>query len=235
MERVVSKPAENLIGIGLYTPAEAGRLVHVPPAKISRWLRGHESGGKCYDALWHPQVDLGEDGLFLGFLDLQEIRVAAAFIERGLSPQRLREAIDLARDLLSEERPLSTSRFRTDGKSVFLQVVEQDREPRLIDLFKGQFAFLSIIDRSLTNLDYDAAGIPILWWPLGRSRSVVIDPARSFGQPIEAETSVPAAVLAAAAEAEGSWQAAARVWSVPLRAVKRAVAFERQMSLRTAA
>ena len=235
MERIVSKPPGHLIGIGLYTLAEAGRLTQVNPAKISRWLRGNETSGKRYDALWHPQTDLGEDGIFLGFRDLQEIRVVAAFIERGLSPQRVRQAIVLARELLSEERPLSTSRFRTDGRSVFVQVVEQDREPKLIDLFKGQFAFHSIIDRSLTNLDYDAAGIPALWWPLGRSKSVVIDPARSFGQPVEAETSIPAAVLAAAAQAEGSPQAAARVWSVPVRAVKRAVAFEHQMSLRKAA
>ena len=50
--------------------------------------------------------------------------------------------------------------------------------------------------------------------------------ARSFGKPIEAETAVPADVLAAAAVAEGSVEAAARIWAVPMRAVKRAVAFQ---------
>ncbi|WP_298967353.1 hypothetical protein [uncultured Methylobacterium sp.] len=225
-----SQPFETLTGIGLYTPAEAGRLLRIPPARITRWLRGHEAGGRRYERLWTPQADLGEDGLFLGFRDLQEVRVAAAFIARGLSPQRVRRAIDLARCVLRDEHPLSTARFRTDGRSVFLQVAEEDGETRLLDLLRGQFAFREIVERSLSNLDYDEDGIPQRWWPLGRGKAIVLDPARSFGQPIEAETAVPVDVLAAAAEAEGSPEAAARAWDVPVRAVKRALAFRQAMA-----
>lgn len=235
VSHVPSRSSDGLVGIGLYTLAEAGRLVHVAPSTISRWLRGHDAGGRRYEPLWHSQVDLGEDGLFLGFRDLQEVRVVAAFIARGLSPQRVRQAIGLARDLVGDERPLSTKRFRTDGRSLFLQMVEEDGQTKLIDLFKRQFAFREIIEQSLTNLEYDDGGSPSLWWPLGRGGSVVVDPARSFGQPIEAETSIPTATLAAAAKAEGSQQAAARAWGVPLRSVRRAVAFEDHMALRKAA
>ena len=235
MDQIVSRSSDNLIGIGLYTLAEASRLVQVPPSKISRWLRGHDAHGQHYERLWHSQVDLGEDGRFLGFRDLQEVRVAAAFIAKGLSPQRVRRAIELARDLVGDERPLSTKRFRTDGRSIFLQIVEEDGQTKLIDLFKRQFAFREIIEQSLTNLEYDGGGAPSLWWPLGKSGSVIVDPARSFGQPIEAETSVPTATLAAAAKAEGSQQAAARAWSVPLRSVRRAIEFEQHIALRKAA
>lgn len=231
----MQKPAENLIGIGLYTAAEAGGLLQIAPSKIARWLRGHDANGKRYSPLWAPQVDLGDEGIFLGFRDLQEVRVAAAFIDKGLSPQRVRQAIELARDLVSDDRPLSTKRFRTDGRSVFLQVVQEDGQTRLIDLFKKQFAFREIIERSLMNLDYDEMGVPSMWWPLGRATSVVLDPARSFGQPIEAETSVPVAALAAAVEAEGSKEAAAKAWDVPVRAINRALAFYREMDMRQAA
>lgn len=227
--------ARDLVGIGLYTPAEAGRLLRIAPAKIARWLRGHEANGKRYEPLWQPQVDLGEEGIFLGFRDLQEVRVASTFIEQGLSPQRVRQAIELARDLVGDARPLSTARFRSDGRTVFLQVVEEDSQTKLIDLFRKQFAFRDILERSLTNLDYNEAGIPAVWWPLGRAKSVKIDPTRSFGQPIEAETSVPVDALAAAVEAEGTPEAAARVWDVPVRAVKRALAFQRELDTRQAA
>ena len=225
----------RLIGIGLYTPAEAGRLIQVHPGKIVRWLRGHIANGKLYDRLWEPQADLGEDGLFLGFRDLMEVRVAAEFITRGLSPQRVRQAIVLAGEIIGDERPLSTARFKTDGRSVFLQIVEADGKMKLIDIFRSQYAFQEVLERSLKNLDYDHYGVPARWWPLGRSRNVVLDPERSFGQPIEAETSVPVSALAAAAAAEGSAKAAARAWAVPVRAVNRAVAFKRQMDLRAAA
>ena len=235
VDQIVSRSSDTLIGIGLYTLAEAGRLVQVSPSKISRWLRGYDAHGQRYEPLWHSQVDLGEDGVFLGFRDLQEVRVAAAFIAKGLSPQRVRQAIGLARDLVDDERPLSTKRFRTDGRSIFLQVVEEDEQTKLIDLFKRQFAFREIIEQSLTNLEYDGDGAPSLWWPLGKSGSVVVDPTRSFGQPIEAETSIPTATLAAAAKAEGSQQGAAQVWGVPLRSVRRSVEFEQHVALRKAA
>lgn len=235
MDQILPKSSEGLVGIGLYTPVEAGRLVQVSPSKISRWLRGHAIGGRRYEPLWRSQVDLGEDGTFLGFRDLQEIRVVAAFIAKGLSPQRVRQAIGLARDLVGDERPLSTKRFRTDGRSIFLQVIEEDGQTKLIDLFRRQFAFREIIEQSLTNLEYDDLGSPMLWWPLGKNRSVVVDPARSFGQPIEAETSIPTATLAAAAKAEASPQAAARAWGVSLRSIRRAVEFEQYVALRQAA
>ena len=105
--------------------------------------------------------------------------------------------------------------------------MEEDGQTKLIDLFRKQFAFRDILERSLTNLDYDEAGIPAIWWPLGRGKSVKIDPARSFGQPIEAETSVPVSALVAAATAEGSDKAAARAWDVPVGAIRRAMAFAR--------
>ena len=36
---------------------------------------------------------------------------------------------------------------------MFLQVVEEDGQTRLIDLFKRQFAFREVIEQSLTNLE----------------------------------------------------------------------------------
>ena len=98
----------ELIGIGTYTPAEASQLLSVPSAKIVRWLRGHDVGQTHYPRLWRPQIDLDDGRVYLGFRDLMEVRVANAFISRGLSPQKVRRAIEIASELLAEERPLST-------------------------------------------------------------------------------------------------------------------------------
>src|SRR4051812_45036354 len=108
----------ELIGLGLYTPAEAGRLLHVAASKISRWLRGHHIGDHRYDPLWTSQVDLDDGRIYLGFRDLMEVRIANEFINLGLSPQRVRTAIGLASEIMGEDRPLSTARFRTDGRDI---------------------------------------------------------------------------------------------------------------------
>jgi uncharacterized protein (DUF433 family) len=225
----------SLIGIGLYSVAEASRLVDVPSRKIARWLRGHTIGEQYYEGLWRPQISLGGRETYLGFRDLLQVRVANAFIEHGISAQRVRKAICLARDLLATDHPLATARFRTDGRSIFLQVLSEEGDDTFIDLFKRQYAFRDILEPSLKNIEFDQDGLPFRWWPKGKSLRIVIDPARAFGRPIEAESGIPSAILAAAAAAEGSIDAAARAWSVSSNSVKRAIEFEHTFQLRKAA
>lgn len=230
---------EKLIGVGLYTPAEAGRLLNVRAAKITRWLRGHRIGEREYKPLWTPQVDLGDGRIYLGFRDLMEARIADKFIRSyGVSPQRVRAAIQLAREVLGEDRPLSTDRFRTDGRDIFFRVIEmgedgEERE-RLLNLFRRQYEFKQIIEPLLRTVDFDKRGTPFQWWPLGRRGNIVLDPTRAFGQPIDAVTSVPTAVLAAAGRHEGI-QRAARAYDVPPASVRRAIEFETTMERRAAA
>jgi uncharacterized protein (DUF433 family) len=219
-----------LIGIEVYTPAEAARLLGVPAAKMVRWLRGHDTREAHYPRLWRPQIDLGDERVYLGFRDLMEVRVANAFIERGLSPQKVRRAIEIARDMLMQERPLSTARFKTDGRTMFLQVLKEDGIDQMIDLFRNQHVFREIIEPSLRNIDFDDEGVPLRWWPRGKQARIVVDPRRAFGQPIEVDSGVPASVLSSAAHAEGSPENAARVWGVPVNAVRRAMDFESALS-----
>jgi hypothetical protein len=215
----------NLVGVGLYTAAEAGRLLGIRGGKIVRWLRGHRIGDTEYPRLWRAQVELNDGKVYLGFRDLMEARIANLFISAGLSSIKVRRAIVMAQEITGDERPLSTSWLRTDGRTVFLEAISDDGSANLIDLFKSQYAFRDMVAPSFKDVDFDTTGVPERWWPAGKRAGILIDPLRSFGRPIEAATSVPAAVLAAAAAAEGSLDRAARAWSVPQAAVARAVAY----------
>lgn len=228
----------DLIGVGLYTPAEAGRLLRMPSAKISRWLRGHEIKSKEYAALWKPEVDLGDGKVFLGFRDLMETRVAEAFIRHGVSARRVRAAIEEARQIIQQDHPLSTNRFRTDGREIFLHVIETDEDgterERLLNLFKKQYEFKGIIDPILKTVDFGDDGNPSAWWPAGRRMHVLVDPDRSFGAPIDPISSVPTAVLANVAQELGV-KATARAYDVPETSVRHALDFEASMEQRLAA
>lgn len=230
---------DRLIGVGLYTPAEAGKLLRIPSAKISRWLRGHYIRGKYYPPLWTPEISLGDDRVFLGFRDLMEVRVADAFIQVGVSAIRVRTAIEAAIDVIGRDRPLSTNRFRTDGREIFLHIVEEDSDGEkrefLLNLFRKQFEFNTILDPILKSVDFGSDGNPLAWWPAGRQLNVVIDPARSFGQPIDASSSVPTAVLAAAAKHDGGIRNAALAYDVSETAIRHAIEFETMMEQRLAA
>ena len=228
----------NLVGVGLYTPAEAGRLLHVAPTKIVRWLRGHQAHGTSYAPLWKPQINLRDGHIYLGFRDLMEVRIANTFISYGISPQRVRAAIWLASEMMGQERPLSTDRFRTDGRDIFFRIFERDEDgeenERLLNLFRRQYEFRQIIEPLLKTVDFDSEGEPTHWWPAGRKANVVIDPARSFGQPIDASSSVPTSVLAVAGQTHGIPQAS-RYYFVTQRAVRNAMRFEETLGARSAA
>jgi len=230
------KPDLSLIGLGLYTPSEAATLTGIPGKKIRRWLRGHSIADTEYEPLWTSNLAaLDLESLHLSFLDLVQLRVADAFIRAGLSAQKVRRAIEYGSEIVRSEYPFANARFRTDGKTVILHGMQDEPEgantERLIDLFKhGQYLMQKVIEPSLKGLEFDEDDMAARWWPVGRSKGIVIDPRRQFGAPIDDATGVPTSVLAEAAQAEGSIAQAAKMFMVPQSSVSRAVAFEQQMA-----
>jgi hypothetical protein len=222
--------ASKLVGIGLYTPAEASRLSGIPTQKLIRWLHGHSYRGKDYPALWRSQIELADGRVYLGFRDLMEARVADKFIKAGFPAVHIRPAILLAREMLGADRPLSTNKFRTDGRTIFLRTIETDTDGKereqLLNLFKRQYEFASIIDPILKDIVFDEEGTPAAWWPAGQAKKIIVDPARAFGQPIDSESSVPAAILANAGKIHGV-ELAAKSFDVSKASVRRAMDFMR--------
>jgi uncharacterized protein (DUF433 family) len=218
------------LGIGLYTAAEASRLLNLPVAKIRRWLGGYRGAERDYAPLWTPQLPKLDDQLGLGFLDLMQLRVVARIVaETDIGLQKLRRALMRARDLLEHTHPFATTRFRTDGRRLFVEIGRATDTPQLYDVLGRQYGFHQIIEPSFKDVDLDVE--ITRWWPLGKPRLVVLDPQRSLGAPIVARSGIPTAALALAAERHGSPRQAAR-WYPPAteREVRDAIAFERRLA-----
>jgi uncharacterized protein (DUF433 family) len=166
----------------------------------------------------------------LSFRDLIELRFVKAFRDLGLSLPTIRECFTRAVECVQDDRPFSTQKFRTDGRTIFLEITRDVNEGELLDLKQRQDVFHRMVAPSLHDLEFDAE-IVARWFPLGVSRkSIVVDPARTFGRPIAAEGGVPTEVLSAAAEVEGSPETVARLYDVPLPAVRDAIAFQQRLA-----
>lgn len=230
-----TKDNVRLIGIGIYSIPEASALLDVQPSRLRRWLLGYRYRSKAgvesfSTALWEPQIPANNFGLHLGFRDLIEARVVNSLRVAGLGLPTIRKAISVAREFTRDLLPFSTSRFQTDGRSVFLEIASETEEPELVNLLTRQLGFHQFVSPSFKNLDYDKDGVVSRWWPLSAKRRVVIDPARSFGAPIDPDSGVSTAALFAAVAAEGSEHRAAAVFGVSIRAVRDAVAFEQKIA-----
>lgn len=221
------------IGIGYYTAADAARLLNIPVKNVRRWLGGYDymHGGKALhvDALWETQLPREGGHIELGFRDLIELRFVGAFVDAGLGLKTIRHCLAFARECVDDERPFSTRRFQTDGRTIFLESVNSAGDEHLLDLRKKQYAIKTVIERTFKDLDVDNDAVS-RWRPYKGKASIIIDPELVFGQPTTATYNVPTIALAQAVKAEGSDRAVSKLYEVPLSVVRDAVAFEESLA-----
>ena len=227
----------DIIGTGIYPLHQAARLVGAEPRALRRWLYGYSRKYKGEhvrsEPLWATQLkdkELPEDAI--GFRDLLEARMVTAFIQHGVDLKVIRATIDTASRHFSIDYPLTQQRFLTDGKRIFLEAIETATgEPKMINVLRKQFVFSDIIKPSLyAGIEYGVDGA-VRWFPLGRRKTIVLDPALQFGTPVVAQVCIPTDTIYASYLAEGGDKAmVARVFDITPKMVTDAVEFEERLA-----
>jgi hypothetical protein len=207
------------LGIGLYSIVEASRLLKTPRRTLSRWVEGYvqELRGekKGYAPLLHPD----EERTFLTFGDLVDLMYVRGFRDAGVGLNELRCAAARYRSEWDVSYPLATKRFATDGKRLLIEQGGQWKHA----LTGQQQAFFDEIGKQLVHLGDLASE----WRPLGNNRSVVLNPKRAFGKPIENASGAHTYVLYQALETEHDAAKVAWWYGTTESAVDDAAEFER--------
>jgi uncharacterized protein (DUF433 family) len=223
------------LGIGYYTVPEAAKLLRLPARNINRWLGGYgykADGAEAWmPPLWSPELPADGNHIERSFRDLIELRFVRAFLEAGLGLLTIRNCIAYARECVDDDRPFSTRRFQTDGRTILLDSLRHSGESETLDLKQRQYVLKAAIEQTFKDLDVTDDAVT-RWRPFLGKQSIVVDPARSFGQPIVTDYGVPTVTLAEAAEAEGSAKRAAFLYDLPERAVNEAIQFEAYLRAR---
>lgn len=158
--------------------------------------------------------------------------MVAAFVQHGVDLRVIRATIEAATHYFGQDYPLTNRQFRTDGKRIFLQAIEAATgDEKIVDVVHRQFVFSDIISPSLyAGIEYDDESA-VRWFPLGRRRTIVLDPALQFGAPVIASAGIPTDTIHAAFLAEGrDRDMVARVFDITPRLVSEAVAFEQGLA-----
>lgn len=158
-----------------------------------------------------------------------EVRVYDSFLSEGVSWHTLHLVAARAKDLLNGEYPLSHRRFKTDGLTIYSESVHETGQKVLLDLKSAQHCFDKVLKPYLRDVEFGTDDLPTQWWPLGQRRKVILDPERSFGQPIVSDEGVPTYVLANAYKAMHDIASVAGWYDVSERAVEDAIEFERNL------
>ena len=222
----------DFVGVGSYTAKEAARLLKVRPRNVNRWLGGYNYKNNDQAAssppLWSPEICSVSGKLELSFRDLIELRFVSAFVDAGVGMKAIRNCLRYARECVDDARPFSTLHFRTDGKTIFLESLQDLGDTLLLDLRRGQYVIKRVIEQTFRDLDIEQDAV-VRWRPFQGKRSIIIDPDRAFGQPIIASAGIPTIVLADSFAAEGSIEAVSKLFEVPAAQVRDAVEFEKTL------
>lgn len=127
-------------------------------------------------------VDAARNEASIPFVGLAEGMVIAAFRRAGVSMQHLREAVAILEREIGLEHALASRRLYADGAQLLFG---------LTVVVSQQKVFSAVVEEYLTRIEYGADGwAQSLVSPATPERTTVVDPARSFGQPIFAHGAV---------------------------------------------
>lgn len=210
---------------------EAARLVQTTTTRVRRWLLGYRfplrTGATAQSApIFKPQLPQTEGHWAIGFLDLVELLFIKGFRDMRIALPYIRLAARRAAKRWKTDHPFCLKRFSTDGYEIFETLVDEVGEEELREVTKGQYHFYSVLGPYLRQLDYSDAGDVLRWWPLGKKRDIVVDPAVAFGRPVVVGSSVPTEAIFAAVGANESERQVATWYDLPISSVRAAVEFE---------
>ncbi|NQU05087.1 MAG: hypothetical protein HQ568_03270 [Calditrichaeota bacterium] len=209
-------------GKGLYTISEISLLTNAKRWSVVNWIQSHLS---------QPYFGKIEGIYVLSFHDLIEALTIFTLREKKVSLQTIRKAHRKMQIDFNISHPFATNKTFTNGKDIWIEVGEEINDKFLLKIMTDQIELDQITKPLLDSIDY-SDGLSYKWRPL---YGVVIDPLRSFGQPIIDKYGIQTNILANAFKAEGSFEKAAYWYDVNIESVKTAYKYETKTISRMAA
>jgi uncharacterized protein (DUF433 family) len=217
-----------LSGIGLYPVPMVAKLVNEKPRVVRSWLEGYPNSDAS-PIILRQLPPIGGKAVY-GFLDLIEARFIKHFGDLGLSPQSIRKVATKLRAKHHEDHPFATkNRFRTDGRKIFIEVVETEEERRILDIITDNFVMAPMVDPSLFDTVLYADDLAYRWRPYPNV-PIVLDPKIAFGRPVIEGAWATTRTIYSSFKVEGDFAAVADEFRLDEDAVRHAVEFERSLN-----
>jgi uncharacterized protein (DUF433 family) len=167
---------EPRLGEGIYLTSDVAEILRLPYPKVRRWMI----------ELWDAR--LAEKGKYsfgdpnnraVNFYTLIEFYTFYQLRSKGVSSQKIQRAHKIIAQELKTPYPFATN-IRTDGKEIWYEYLDE-----LISANgKQQLEIKEILEPFLHKLEFGKNNLAELFFPLDKSKNVVVDPKRQFGQPI---------------------------------------------------
>ncbi len=170
------------IGSGIYTASEIASILRVPYRTVYTWMNKYWDGkiGKEFGSKYSWDINGKRAVSFHTFI---EFYVMMRFSESGVKPKQVLEAHTELSKMYSTAFPFARKEIlkgiRSDGKHIFLKTIEGTIELNGTKQFN-----LDLIEMFFINLEFDKNNLASRFWPIGKEKSILVDPNRRFGHPV---------------------------------------------------
>jgi len=220
--------AHPALGQGVYTYADAEKILRLPSRKLRSWLQGYRDASKQQR---HPAGEFGvwdvRGGRGFNFYTLMEVYVVGQLRMTGVPMRKIRTARDELARRFNTSYPFSQRGILSDGKKILVALTDPDADSLLTLDQTGQTAFREIVAQFCQRIDFaPVTDLALRYWPDGRDSSVVVDPLHSFGRPSIVGTNISTDALSGMVIAGESTEMVATLYKLDVGKVEDAVTFE---------
>lgn len=216
-----SKPT---LGAGIYTLPDIAHILRIPYHKVSRWVKEYWDNRFASDFEGRYSWTDGK-ARAIGFHTLIELFVFLQLSDSGVRTKEVLQAHSELARIFSTPFPFATlnivSRIGTDSKKIFFK-----ESSDIIYSLDGRRQFnLKFIQDFFNNIDFSEDSLAVRLFPLGKSKSIVVDPEHQFGQPIIRNTNILPLTIYAMYKANEPIPFIAELYNLSKKQVKNAIEF----------
>lgn len=168
------------IGEGIYLAKDISAILNLDILKVNRWLTSYWNGSLGNGI----KYTFGEKYKAVNFYSLIEFYTFYKLREKNVSVNQIKMLHDRLSELHNTPYPFAVSCDIFVSNTKKKNLLYYDHLGSLLDLNpKNQFSF-SFLNQFLEKIEFDDDNIASRFFPLNKSKNIVVDPKRQFGQPI---------------------------------------------------
>ncbi len=179
------------LGSGIYTVPDVSIILHLPSYRVRRWL--NEFWNKRFGDIQAVKYSWGEGrSKTVNFLTLIEFYTFFQLKQFGVTTFKIIKSHQKLSLLLDSPFPFAHTAIYTDSKSILFSPAMGsilDTEPDF------QYNFYEIIEPFCNKIDYGSDFHATRLWPIGKEKSIIVDPSHQFGQPVIEGTNILAQTI----------------------------------------
>lgn len=213
MDNKIEIPNSPKLGEGIFLTKDIANILNLPYSKVRRGM----------SEFWEDYT-FGEKGnKAVNFYTLIEFYTFYQLRKEGISSQMIKKAHQQIAKELGTPYPFARN-IHTNGKEIWYEFLED-----IVNADgKQQISIKPILIPFLTKIEFNKEDIADKYFPLAKSKKVVVDPKYQFGQPIITGTGIKVETIGKLYSGGESQKNLAEMYNLDSSQVKDAISYYKQ-------